>query len=124
MLWYAQNGAREEVAELPYVWLRSVELVREPNRGLMVRGTLAGILGLLMWFALGFATSILMVGLGVILIFAGAQGREAYYQLRSDRINEKEQARWRIPFQGSMNFIVAVGERSGKPLAEDDRPPS
>ena len=98
--------------------MRSVELVREPDRSLQTKGVLAGILGMILWFVIGLITSALMVILGVILILVGSKGKEAYYILRSDRLDAKEQERWRIPFQGSMDFIATIGTMTGKPLTD------
>ena len=118
MIWYYQTRTSEEFEELPYIWVRSVEIVREPNRTLMARGVVAGIAGLGLWFMIGLVTSFALLMLGVILILMGAQGKEAYYQLRSDRLSEKELERWRIPFRGSMEFMATIGTMTGKPLTD------
>lgn len=118
VLWYAERPSGEEVAELPYFRLRSVELVRLPNHRFMAGGTALAILGFLLGVYFGFFTSVFVVALGLGLILFGAQGKEAYYQLHGNLLSREEQARWRIPYRGSMDFIVTVGQRSGRRLTE------
>ncbi len=112
----------DSFSELPYLWLRSVDVISEPDRKVMAKGTVLGIAGILMYALLAFATSLLVVIAGVGLILYGAKGHEAYYQLTSERLSKEEQARWRIPVRGAFGFIVAIGERSGKPLRRDGEP--
>ena len=119
VLWWASQPQGEAVQELPYGRLQAVELVRLPNHRLMASGTALAILGFLLWIFLGLVTPFLVVAAGIGLILYGAQSKEAYYQLRSYQMPPQEEAHWRIPYRGSMDFIVAVGQRSGKPLKED-----
>ena len=118
VLWYAETPKGEELAELPYYRLRSVELVREPSHGLMVGGTVMALLGFLLSLYLGFITGPLAIAFGLGMLFLGAYGKEGYYQLNGDNLSQEEQARWRIPYRGSMDFIVVVGQRSGRRLNE------
>ncbi|MBI2887875.1 MAG: hypothetical protein HYY02_11785 [Chloroflexi bacterium] len=114
----ADDSQGAATLELPYIRLQSVELVRQPSHRLMTAGTALAILGFLLWYFLGLVTSFLAVMAGIGVLVYGAQGREAYYQLRTYQMAPNEERRWRIPYRGSMDFIVTVGQRSGKPLVE------
>ena len=118
VLWYAETPKGEELAELPYYRLRSVELVRAPSHGLMVGGTVMTLAGFLLSLYLGFITGPLAIVFGLGMLFLGAYGKESHYQLNGDNLSREEQARWRIPYRGSMDFIVVVGQRSGRRLNE------
>lgn len=118
VLWYRETPAGEEVAELPYYRLRAVELVREPSHRLMAGGTALAILGFFLMQYLEFFTGPLALAFGIGLVVLGARGKEGYYQLSADNLTKDEQRRWRIPYRGSMEFMAAVGQRSGRRLTE------
>lgn len=108
----------EQAVGLPYSRVQGVELVRKPQHRLMVAGTLMGAAGAFLFFYLGFITSIPTFIFGLGLIIYGGQGKEAYYQLHLYQMTKQEGEIWRIRFRGSADFIVKVGEQSGRRLIE------
>ena len=115
-------GGKEEAQELLYARVGSIELVRPTNHPMMVGGTILALSGLFVTVTLGFFTTILVVPFGLAFIFLGArgQGKEPYYQLHINNATRREKALWRIPHRGSMDFMGAVGYRTGwKPIEGD-----
>ena len=109
------ESAREEIVDLPYYRIESVELMREPRHRLAVAGVIMAFSGVIMWM-LGFFTSIPAIAAGVGMILWGARGREGYYQFRTSQMRPDELARWRVPFRGSAGFITTVGEYVKRPM--------
>ena len=109
-----EKDGREEVWELPYTRLTSVEMVKLPHFKLMIAGTLA-VVGGAMMTKLGLFTSWLAIAAGVGMLLFGAIGREAYYQLRAHGMTKEEEARWRLDRWGSGSFVSTIrsiiGER-------------
>lgn len=109
------TNAREEVHELPYYRIESVELLREPRHKLALAGVVMAFSGVIMWM-IGYITSIPVMAVGVGMIVWGARGREGYYQFRGYQMPPEELARWRVPFRGSAGFITTVGEYVRRPI--------
>ncbi len=110
---------KEQLPELPYSRLSRIELVRPPNHPMMIGGTVMALGGLFLTFFVGLFTPMLAVpvGIGVIILGGTGAGKPRYFQLHSAGATKLEQALWRIPYHGSMDFIAAVGTRAGnKPI--------
>ena len=112
---YEEIDGREELWELPYARLTSVEVIKLPRHKMMIAGTMLTIGGIIM-ATVGFITSwpAIIIGMGAIIY--GGIGREAYYQLHADGMTKEEAARWRLVYWGSGSFIRTIrtitGERS------------
>lgn len=116
VLRYEQRSKDEgPLPQLPYARLTSIELVHPPNHRKMAGGVLVAFGGLFITFYFGMFTTILLVPVGVGLIVFGAMGNgnQPYYQLHANGSTPKEQALWRIPYRGSMDFMGAIGSRTG-----------
>lgn len=109
------TGNHEEVHDLFYHRIESVELVRQPRHGLAIGGVVIAFLGIVIWM-MGFITAIPSILLGVGLIFWGARGREGYYQFRGYQMPPDELARWQVRFRGSAGFIMTVSEHVRRPM--------
>ena len=109
-----KNG-QEEVHELPYFQISTVELVRRPHHKRAISGVLMSFVGLILWM-MGLYTPILAVFLGIGLIVWGARGQESHYQFEGYNMGPEDLSLWQVPFRGSAGFIGAVGEHVRRPL--------
>lgn len=137
-----RNG-EERFTELPYARVKSIEIVRPPNHRLMAGGTVVSIGGLFLAMFVGLYTPMIAVpaGLAMIMLGGNGTGMGRYFQLTVEEApgpraaganvtgegpnqkeksasgkgaRRKEQALWQVPYVGSMDFIGAVGQRTGK----------
>ncbi len=110
----------ESISELIYNRIASVERVSAPNHKLMIGGTLMVLAGLFLGVYIGLYTPYLAVpaGLAVIIFGAIGGGMPVCYRLESRGASPEEQAKWLVPYRGSMQFIATVGDRSGHRPAE------
>ena len=104
---------REELWELPYARLTSVEVIKLPRHRMMIAGTLMIVGGAIM-STIGYFTSGLAILAGIGAIIYGGIGREAYYQLHADGMTKEEAARWRLAYWGSGSFIRTIRTVTGK----------
>ena len=93
--------------EIPYQRLSSVELVKEPFHKLMIAGTLMIIGGAILTTVI-YITSWFAIIIGAGSLVYGAIGRKSYYQLHSDRMTDKDEVLWRLPYWGSGSFIRTI----------------
>ena len=103
----------EEVSELPYHGIATVQIVREPNHKIAATG-LGIAFGSILLYLAGFIIITLPFGIifGIGMIVYGSRGKEAHYQFRGYTMSEADAIRWQIPFRGAAGFILAVGERT------------
>ena len=104
---------REELWELPYARLTSVEVIKLPRHRMMIAGTLMIVGGAIM-STIGYFTSGLAILAGIGAIIYGGIGRETYYQLHADGMTKEEAARWRLAYWGSGSFIRTIRTVTGK----------
>lgn len=114
-----RSGAYD-MPELPYSRLSSIELVRPPNHKMMAGGTVISLGGVFLTVFYGLVTTILLALAGLVFIVLGSMGKgnEPYFQLHIADASSGEQRLWRVPYRGSMEFMAAVGTRTGKMPAE------
>ena len=111
---YQEIDGREELWELPYARLTSVEVVKLPRHKMMIAGTMLIVGGAIMSVTLQFITSWLAIVGGVAAIIYGGIGREAYYQLHANGMTKEEAARWRLVYWGSGSFIRTIRTVTGR----------
>ena len=113
---YQEVGGREEVWELPYARVTSVEVVKMPRHKMMVAGTLLIVGGAVM-STYGFITSFPAILAGIGALVYGGIGREAYYQFHANGMSKEEASRWRLVYWGSGSFVrtiqTVIGDRGG-----------
>jgi hypothetical protein len=106
---------REELWEIPYARLTSIDVVRLPRHKMMIAGTLMVVGGAIM-SSVGFFTSWLAIVFGVIALIYGGIGREAFYQFHANDMTKEEATKWRLVYWGSGSFIRTIqtirGDRS------------
>ena len=110
---YQEIDGREELWELPYARLTSVEVVKLPRHKMMIAGT-AMIVGGAVMSTVGFITSWVAILVGIAAIIYGGIGREAYYQLHANGMTKEEAARWRLVYWGSGSFIRTIRTVTGR----------
>ncbi|MFH1560508.1 MAG: hypothetical protein ABID84_03765 [Chloroflexota bacterium] len=111
---YEEKDGKEDLWEISYARLTSVEVIKLPRHKVMIAGTMMIVGGAIM-STMGFITAwpALLVGIGVIIY--GGIGREAYYQFHANGMTKEEAPRWRLAYWGNGSFIrtirVITGER-------------
>ena len=112
---YQEKDGREEIYDLPYGRLSSVEVIKLPRHKVMIGGTLTVIGGAVM-ASYGFFTSWLAILVGVIGLIYGGIGRKAFYQFHARGMTQDEEAKWRLPYWGSGSFVrtirIVTGDQS------------
>jgi hypothetical protein len=98
---------REELWEIPYERLSSVEVVKLPRHKMMIAGTLLVISGVIM-SSMGFITSPLAIVAGVAALIYGGIGKEAFYQFHANNMTKEETTKWRLVYWGSGSFIRTI----------------
>lgn len=108
VIYYEEKDGNEELSELPYSRVTSVEVVKLARHNVMIAGTMLVIGGAILaatWNLIGSWLSII-AGIGVVIY--GGIGREAYYQFRAEGMDKEEEARWRLAYWGSGSFVRTV----------------
>lgn len=105
---YEERDGNEEIQELPYSRLTSVEVVKLARHRVMIAGTMMVIGGVIMAVTLVFITSWLTIIAGIGVVIYGGIGREAYYQFHAEGMDKEEEARWRLAYWGSGSFVRTV----------------
>ena len=111
---YVERDGIEEIRELSYARLTSVEVIKLPRHKMMIAGTLMIVGGALM-STIVFITSWVAILAGIGAILYGGIGREAFYQFHANGMTKEEAARWRLAYWGNGSFIrtilTAIGKR-------------
>lgn len=113
---YQTRKGQEQVYQLPYDSLSSIELVQRPSHRMMMAGTGMTILGAIL-AAMGLFTSILALIAGIGVVAYGGMNRPSCYQIRARDMPKVEEGRWRIDLnlRASGAFIATlrtiIGER-------------
>ncbi len=105
---YEEKDGNEELSELPYSRVTSVEVVKLARHNVMIAGTMLVVGGAILaatWNLIGSWLSI-VAGIGVVIY--GGIGREAYYQFRAEGMDKEEEAKWRLTYWGSGSFVRTV----------------
>ena len=109
-----EDGGREEVWDIPYARLISIDEVKLPHYKVLIAATMA-IVGGAMMSQIGLITAWLAILLGVVVFVYGLTGRKAFYQFNIHDMTTEEETRWRLPHWGSGSFVstirVIIGER-------------
>jgi hypothetical protein len=111
---YEEKGGKEELWDLSYARLTSVEVVKLPRHQIMIAGTLMIIGGAIMAATQLFFTSWFPILAGVGAIIYGGIGREAFYQLHANGMTKEEAARWRLAYWGNGSFIRTIRTVTGE----------
>jgi len=112
---YEEKDGREELWELSYSRLTSVEVIKLPRHKMMIAGALLIIGGAIM-STVFILTSWLAIIVGVGGIIYGGIGREAFYQFHANDMTKEEETRWRLAYWGSGSFIRTIGTATGELL--------
>jgi hypothetical protein len=112
---YEEKDGREELWELSYSRVTSVQVIKLPRHKMMIAGTLM-IVGGAILSTIVFITSWLAIIVGVGAIIYGGMGREAFYQIHANGMTKEEVARWRLAYWGNGSFIRTILTAIGKNL--------
>ena len=111
---YLEKDGNEELSELSYSRLTSVEVVKLARHNVMIAGTMMVIGGAILAATWGLIGSWLSIIAGIGVVIYGGIGREAYYQFRAEDMDKEEEAKWRLAYWGSGSFVrtvkTAIGE--------------
>ena len=112
---YEEKDGIDELWEISYARLTSIEVIKLPRHKIMIGGSMMIIGGAIMAATIQFFTSWFAILAGVGAIIYGGMGREAYYQLHANGMTKEEAARWRLVYWGNGSFIrtirTIIGER-------------
>ncbi|MDP6453551.1 MAG: hypothetical protein QF898_09615 [SAR202 cluster bacterium] len=108
-----KKAAGTDVDELPYAQLESIDEVSVPNHRKMIMGSILAILGLILTFGWFLILPMIAVFAGVILVFHGAVGQPAYYQLRGRDMEREQLRRWQVRRYGAGSFIATIRTITG-----------
>ena len=108
-----EKDGGEELSELPYSRVTSVEVVKLARHNVMIAGTMMVVGGAITAATLNFITSWLAVIAGIGVVLYGGIGREAYYQFRAEGMDKEEEAKWRLAYYGSGSFVRTVQTAMG-----------
>ena len=112
---YEEKDGREELWELSYSRVTSVQVIKLPRHKMMIAGTLM-IVGGAILSTIVFITSWLAIIVGVGAIIYGGMGRQAFYQIHANGMTKDEAARWRLAYWGNGSFIRTILTAIGKTL--------
>ncbi|MBI4282787.1 MAG: hypothetical protein HY672_04815 [Chloroflexi bacterium] len=113
LIHYQEKDGVEELRDISYARLTSVEVVKLPRHKMMIAGTALTIGGIIM-ASMGFITSWPAIVFGIGALVYGGMGREAYYQFRANGMTKEEAARWRLAYWGNGNFIRTIRTITGE----------
>ena len=113
---YEENDGTEELRELPYSRLKSVEVVKLARQNVMIAGTIMVIGGAISAATLNLITPWLAVIAGIGVVVYGGIGREAYYQFRAEDMDKEEEEKWRLAYFGGGSFVRTVETAIGDGL--------
>ena len=116
LIHYEEKDGGEELWELSYARLTSVEVIKLPRHKIMIAGTMLIIGGAIMATTLQFITSWIAIVVGVGALIYGGIGREAFYQFHANGMTKEEETRWRLAYWGSGSFIRTIRTATGERL--------
>ncbi|MCH8311010.1 MAG: hypothetical protein IIB17_11035 [Chloroflexi bacterium] len=116
-----KKAAGTVVDELPYTQLETIDEVSVPNHRKMIIGTIMAITGFVLTFGWYLILPLIAAFLGVFMVFQGAVGHPAYYQLRGRDMARHQLQRWQIRRYGAGSFIATIRTITG--LNPDNRIP-
>lgn len=96
---------RESFREIPLRGITEVEKLRETDHKMMSVGSVLVVSSVILIATWGLLTAFLGVVAGVVALFIGSRGKIAGYQIKSDRIPDREFGMWLLPRWGAQNFI-------------------
>ena len=96
---------RESFREIPLLGITEVETLRETDHKIMSVGTVLGVSSVILIVTWGLLTAFLGVVAGIVALYFGSRGKIAGYQIKSDRIPDREFEMWLLPRWGTQNFI-------------------
>jgi len=108
-----KKGAGTDVDELPYAQLETIDEVSVPDHRKMIIGSVLAIVGLILTVGWFLILPLIAVFAGIILVFHGAVGRPAYYQLRGRDMEKQQLRRWQIRRYGAGSFIATIRTITG-----------
>ena len=95
----------ESFREIPIQGIKEVEMLRETDHKIMALGLVLVVSGVILIATWGLVTAFLGVVAGIIALFLGSRGKIAGYQIKSDRIPDREFEMWLLPKWGTENFV-------------------
>ena len=110
---YEEKEGLDELWEISYARLTSIEVIKMPRHKMMIGGSMMIIGGAIMAATIQFITSWLAIVVGIGAIIYGGIGREAYYQLHANGMTNEEALRWRLTYYGSGSFIRTIQAITG-----------
>ena len=116
-----KKAAETVVDELPYAQLETIDEVSVPNHRKMVVGTILAITGFVLTFGWYMILPLIAAFVGIFMVFQGAVGKPAYYQLRGRNMERHQLQRWQIRHYGAGSFIATIRIITG--LEPDNRFP-
>ena len=112
---YEEKDGKEELWELSYNRLTSVEVIKLPRHKMLIAGAML-IIGGAILSTVGFITSWLAIFAGIGAIIYGGIGREAFYQFHASGMTKEEEAKWRLVYWGNGSFVRTVRTVLGESL--------
>ena len=95
----------ESFREIPIRGIKEIEKLRETDHKIMSVGSVLVVSGVILIATWGLLTAFLGVLAGITALFYGSRGKIVGYQIKSDRIPEREFEMWLLPRWGAENFI-------------------
>ena len=95
----------ESFREIPIYGIKEVEMLRETDHKIMSLGLVLVVSGVILIATWGLVTAFLGIVAGTIALFLGSRGKIAGYQIKSDRIPDREFEMWLLPRWGTENFV-------------------
>ena len=95
----------ESFREIPIQGIKEVEMLRETDHKIMALGLVLVVSGVILIATWGLVTAFLGVVAGIIALFLGSRGKIAGYQIKADRIPDRECEMWLLPRWGTENFV-------------------
>ena len=107
------RAAVTNVDELLYAHLESIDEVSVSDHRKMIIGAIMAIAGIILTFGWFLIFPLIAVIAGVILVFHGAVGQPAYYQLRGRNMEKQQLKRWQVQHYGAGSFVATIRTITG-----------
>ena len=95
----------ESFGEVPLGGISEVKKLRETDHKIMSVGSVLVVSGVILIASWGLVTAFLGVVAGIGALMLGSKGKVVGYQIRSDRISDREFEMWLLPSWGAENFV-------------------